>query len=403
MNEEWVETTLGEVATWGAGGTPKAGDPRYYDGGTIPWAVIADVQDDYISITEKSITEEGLRTIGHHAPEGSVLVTMYGTIGRVAITAMPMATNQAIAWGIPNLDLTSPEFLFFWLRSYQPQLDRMARGATQRNINRAIIKDTSILLPPIPVQRRIVDLMTHLDSHLANLRAERAKAVDLVAALRNHVFRDSGLDSRTLGDVLCLIIDNRGKTPGKLGSEFVSAGAPVLSAVNVKNGFIVDSVEPRFVDSDTYQRWMKTPTIAGDVLLTSEGPLGQVAQVPDDQPWVLGQRLFGLRGREGELLNDYLLHFLSGEFGQNALISRSSGSTVRGIRQSELAKILIPLSSIPEQENVCALMNSAVATLRKLEREIQTLERARKSILDPLLNQSFKMSVVYDSLLAEVA
>ena len=172
MNDDWIETTLGEVASWGAGGTPKAGDSRYYEGGSIPWAVIADVQDGPLRVTEKCITAAGAGVIGHLAPANAVLVTMYGTIGRVAITQCEMATNQAIAWGVANEGLVTPEFLFHWLRNFRPTLDSLARGATQRNINRAILKDSPISLPPLPVQHRIVDLMAHLDNQIAGMDME---------------------------------------------------------------------------------------------------------------------------------------------------------------------------------------------------------------------------------------
>lgn len=187
LTDDWVRVTLGDIAKWGAGGTPKAGDPRYYEGGTIPWAVISDVQDGYISTTEKRITEAGLEVIGHHAPSGSVLVTMYGTIGRVAITTEALATNQAIAWGIPNANATSSEFMFYWLRNHQPELDRQARGATQRNINRAIIRSTPILLPPLPVQERIVDLMARFEGQHSDLRME----FEVLRALRAAVLSDA--------------------------------------------------------------------------------------------------------------------------------------------------------------------------------------------------------------------
>ncbi len=186
-DDGWEVTTLGDIADWGAGGTPKAGAPEYYDGGTFPWAIIGDVQDSPIRDTEKHLTEAGIKKIGHTAPEGSVLVTMYGTIGRVAITRREMATNQAIAWGVPKQEKVTAEFLFHWLRNHQPQLDALARGATQRNINRAILKSQTLALPPLPGQRRIVDVMEHLDTLNAGRSAEvlrlRSLRRDLLSSL----------------------------------------------------------------------------------------------------------------------------------------------------------------------------------------------------------------------------
>jgi type I restriction enzyme S subunit len=170
--KEWEETKLGEVARWGSGGTPRAGSPEFYEGGTIPWAVIADLRDSLLADTAKHLTSAGAALIGHLAPAGAVLVSMYGTIGRTAVAQVEMATNQAIAWGVADADRLEPLYLFYWLRNRQPILDSLGRGATQRNINREIIKGQELRLPPMVVQREVVDLVAAADDHARNLRAE---------------------------------------------------------------------------------------------------------------------------------------------------------------------------------------------------------------------------------------
>jgi len=187
-HEGWRNTTLGEVASWYSGGTPRAGDDRFY-GGSIPWAVIGDLQDSQLAATANTITEDGLAQIGGRlAPPGSVLVSMYGTIGRSAIARNPLATNQAIAWGEVLPDCVTPEYLLRWLYHQRPQLDGQARGATQRNINRRIIREFSILLPPLDEQRRIVDIISAIDD-------QASTADSLTIALRT-------LRSALLADLL---------------------------------------------------------------------------------------------------------------------------------------------------------------------------------------------------------
>jgi len=187
-HEGWRNTTLGEVASWYSGGTPRAGDDRFY-GGSIPWAVIGDLQDSQLAATANTITEDGLAQIGGRlAPPGSVLVSMYGTIGRSAIARNPLATNQAIAWGEVLPDCVTPEYLLRWLYHQRPQLDGQARGATQRNINRRIIREFSILLPPLDEQRRIVDIISAIDD-------QASTADSLTIALRT-------LRSALLSDLL---------------------------------------------------------------------------------------------------------------------------------------------------------------------------------------------------------
>src|SRR5258708_918611 len=97
--------------------------------------------------------------------------------------------------------------------------------------------------------------------------------------------------SLPLADALELLIDHRGKTPRKLGAEWLPHGVRVISAINIKDGR-VDDENVRFISRRFYSRWMPIPLAAGDVLLTSEAPLGQVAYLESETDACLGQRLF---------------------------------------------------------------------------------------------------------------
>lgn len=173
-----------------------------------------------------------------------------------------------------------------------------------------------------------------------------------------------------LGDSLEVLIDHRGKTPRKLGGDFVESGVPVASAILVKDGRL-DLTAARCVSDTLFRRWMPVATKMGDVLLTSEAPLGRVARIGTDEPLVLGQRLFGLRGRHNVLDSSYLYYALQTEQVQSDLIGRSTGTTVTGIRQSALRAVRIPAPSYPEQvalaEVLGALDDKIAANRNQLE------------------------------------
>lgn len=173
-----------------------------------------------------------------------------------------------------------------------------------------------------------------------------------------------------LGDVLEELIDHRGRTPKKLGADFVPVGVPVLSALLVTDGRIKWD-ETRFVSEDIWQRWMPVPLKRGDVLLTSEAPLGRTAVIDRDGPVVLGQRLFALRGKEGKLYNKYLHYWLRSSQGQSSLFARAQGTTVIGIRQAMLRDIDIDLPRYGKQRAIAdvlgALDDKIAANQRVLE------------------------------------
>ncbi|EEY6120672.1 TPA: restriction endonuclease subunit S [Escherichia coli] len=148
-----------------------------------------------------------------------------------------------------------------------------------------------------------------------------------------------------LEDCMDAIIDYRGKTPKK-----VDNGIPLITAKIIKNGRIQEVNE--FIAINDYDDWMvRGLPLEGDVVLTTEAPLGEVAQL-DARKVALAQRVITLRGKKGILENDYLLYLLQSSFVQNQLDGRASGSTVTGIKQSELREIILRLPPVSLQKSI---------------------------------------------------
>ncbi|MHC9564247.1 restriction endonuclease subunit S [Corynebacterium diphtheriae] len=177
-----------------------------------------------------------------------------------------------------------------------------------------------------------------------------------------------------MGELLEALIDHRGRTPKKLGTDFVANGVPVLSAQLVTNGFI-DWSNTRFVDQQTFELWMPQKLKKSDVLLTSEAPLGRTAILNREQNVVLGQRLFALRGKRGVLDNHYLHYWLRSDKGQAVLTSHAQGTTVIGIRQSSLRSISVDLPSITTQKAIADVLGA-------LDDKIAANQRVQESGLD---------------------
>ena len=156
----------------------------------------------------------------------------------------------------------------------------------------------------------------------------------------------------TMEDALAAIIDYRGKTPKKSDT-----GIPTLSAKSVRNNYI-DYSECYCISEAEYKRFMVRgfPQV-GDVLLTTEAPMGVVARLDRDDV-AIAQRLLTLRGKEGVLDNDYLLYLLQSPYGQALLKARETGTTVTGIKQSEFRKITVRLPEYGVQKRISKLLRT---------------------------------------------
>jgi type I restriction enzyme S subunit len=171
-----------------------------------------------------------------------------------------------------------------------------------------------------------------------------------------------------MDQILDKIIDYRGKTPKKS-----SSGIRTLSAKSIKHGRI-DYDHTYFISAETYRKWERrgTPEV-GDVLLTTEGPLGELAQL-DNRNVAIAQRLLTLRGKEGELDNSYLKYALMSSLGQNELLSRATGTTVQGIKQSEFRKVLIAKPPFEEQVVIAKILSGLDSKIDLNDRMSNTLE-----------------------------
>lgn len=184
-----------------------------------------------------------------------------------------------------------------------------------------------------------------------------------------------------LKEVLELVIDHRGKTPKKLGFEdFYESGHPVLSAKHVKTAGLANTDSFRYANKTMYEKWMKEPVQQGDIILTSEAPMGETYYIDGSVKYVLGQRVFGLRPKKELIEPLYLLAWLSSHKGQARLRARATGSTVQGIKQAELLKIEIELPPLAVQKIISANV-SALSSKIQLNNQInKTLEQMAQAI-----------------------
>jgi type I restriction enzyme S subunit len=185
-----------------------------------------------------------------------------------------------------------------------------------------------------------------------------------------------------VGEICSQILDRRGVTPIKLGGDFIGTpGKRVISAKSIKSNRVdLGADEERYVSDEIYKKWMKTPLLAGDVLLTSEAPVGNVAYIKETQEWCLGQRLFCLRPNTQIADGRYLFYALQTQDARWDIDARSTGSTVSGIRQTELVKIVVPLHSIDRQKAIAHILGTLDDKIELNRKTNETLEAVAKAL-----------------------
>lgn len=177
---DWTARTLEQISSRiTSGGTPTSGSPRYYvEYGGLPFAKTEDLtraKTKFVSECELQISDSALKeTAAKKYPPGTILISMYGTIGLTKIARMELAANQALCALIPPF-ACSRDYLYHHLDYVRPEWLKHSGQTTQANINGAAVRAHQVPLPSIGEQRRIAEILDALDTAIHETEAIIAK------------------------------------------------------------------------------------------------------------------------------------------------------------------------------------------------------------------------------------
>ncbi len=197
---------------------------------------------------------------------------------------------------------------------------------------------------------------------------------------------------KELGEVVSEIIDYRGKTPKKLGGDWSESGIMALSAMNVKQGRLVNLEKAKFVSEELYKKWMKSEVEKNDILMTSEAPLGEAYCLAEKKKICLSQRLFCIRANPNIIKPSVLFYAIRSPAIQNQLHARATGTTVAGIRQSALRKISVLIPPLQLQSKAESVLGTLISTRETLDKKNINLRQTRDLLLPRLISGELDVS-----------
>ena len=180
-------------------------------------------------------------------------------------------------------------------------------------------------------------------------------------------------------------VDYRGKTPSKSDS-----GVFLVTAKNIKQGYIDYDISKEYIPNEIYEDAMRRgkPKL-GDVLITTEAPLGNVASI-DKENIALAQRVIKLRGKNGLMQNLFLKHRLISPQFQNEIDKKGTGTTAKGIKGSELHQIVISFPICSEQTKIATFLTAVDEKLTQLKKKKTLLEQYKKGVMQKLFSQELR-------------
>ena len=339
---------LGEICDFISGGTPSKSKNEYWKNGNIPWIKISDFKEKYIKYSDEKITKNGLENSSAKLlKKGTILYTIFASVGKVAILDIEATTNQAIVGvNLKENNLVDKDFLYYFLCSIENNIKRQARGVAQNNINISILKNVCIPILPISSQKNIVKTLMRLENILENFKQKKI----LINFLNKSLFTKYSIGEKESIANLCYVKARIG-WQGLTKKEYLSNGEYYLiTGVDFKNEKI-DFKNCFYVTKERYNQDENIKVKINDILLTKDGTIGKVAIVDKlEKPATLNSGVFVLRPKVNNLNVTYLMHSLISEDFKKFIDDIKIGATVPHLNQAALLKYKLTLPPIELQK-----------------------------------------------------
>ena len=193
--------TLDSLCKVASGGTPSRSKKEYWDGGDIPWIKIGNIKSKVVSNADEYITEAGLNNSSAKLfKKGTILYTIFATLGEVGILDFNACTNQAIAGiSIEKPEKITTDYLYYYLKSKKAEVNQIGRGVAQNNINLSILRKFSIPLRDIEDQKTIVGSLNKVESIIEKQKRQLERLDELIKARFVEMFGMPGTDPFSYG------------------------------------------------------------------------------------------------------------------------------------------------------------------------------------------------------------
>lgn len=391
----------------GSGSTPKSNNRSYYENGTIDWINTGDLNDEYLYKTKNKITEIALNensALKIH-PKNSLVIAMYGaTIGKLAITKMSAATNQACCvLNEPiNLDI---KFMYYWFLTSRDDIIHLASGGGQPNISQNLIRNLFVFFPESQnEQKRIVAYLDKKTYKINSLISDKKRLIELLEEKRQAIITETvtkGLDPNVK------MKDSGVEWIGEIPEHWEVVSLKYLTNHNLKYGAnesaidnktdgwryirITDIDEKGNLKEDT--RKTLPEEIAenyalseGDILFARSGAtVGKTYIHETDKKSCYAGYLIRYRANKNKLMPKFLYFYTQSNIYVNWIKEQLIQATIENVSAEKYANFKILLPTRHEQEEIVKSiqknLNQNSRLINYLQEQIKKLKEYRESLI----------------------
>ena len=376
---------LGEICDVVSGGTPSRATAEFWDGGTIPWIKIGNIQRKYVDEADEYITQAGLEgSSAKMLSAGTILFTIFATLGEVGILTIEACTNRAIAGiTIKNQSDILTDYLYYFLKSQKSCIAALGRGVAQNNINLSILRNFEVPIPDLPMQKQIVAILDKT-AKVVEVRQQQLQQLDeLVKARFVELFGDGNHPHIALID---LIIEGAGLSYGIVQPGDDGTGdMGVLRPVDMVDGKI-STASIKYIDRSIGDGFKKTELYGDELLITVRGTTGITALTDIRFNGMNVTRGIAVVRYDRNKINPvYLNAYLNTDESQRYIQEHTRGATLQQINLSDLRvqQIMVPPLALQEQ------MAAFIEQTDKSKSVVQKALDEAQLLFDSLMQQYF--------------
>ncbi len=380
---------LGDICMIQSGGTPSRSQLDYWNGGTIPWVKISDFDGKYLHATEERITENGIKCSSAKLfRKGTVLYTIFATLGEVSILDIDATTNQAIA-GLTILDdAVETDYLYYFLCSLKDYVNRIGRGVAQNNINLSILRNIEIPIPTHDKQKEIVQKLDSVSELIQHNRQQLSKLDDLVKSRFIELFGD--LANPMCPHPQCRLVDACvepddikcdpfGTQLSK--DEYQQEGVAVWEIPHINSGF---AIQPTHYLTPQKAKELSAYTLEpGDIAMSRKGNVGKCGLYPAGyEIGIIHSDVLRIRVDHQRVHPCFMMHQLhySGAI-QKQIEMVSSGAVMAGINVTKLKQIVVHIPDYSLQNQFSAFVEQTDKLKLAVKESLGKLEILKKSLM----------------------
>ncbi len=388
LPEGWKIMKLMDVAeNISAGGTPAREKKEYWLGGNISWLKISDMKSAYINKTEENITKEGLENSSAKLfPKGTLVYSIFATLGAIGILEIDATTNQAIAGIIPKEEIISTKYLYYCLQAERDKILAKKSHATQDNLNLTILRNHEIAVPPLPIQKKIVSILERAKKAKEWRKEADELTDDFLKAVFMEMFFDRGKFSTV--KIKDVVVETENENPEKTYPNNVFEYVDI-SSIDNKQGKIVNS--NKILGRDAPSRAKQKIKFNDLVISTVRPNLNSVALVPKElDQQICSTGFCVLRADLKKVLPEYLYRISRSNQFIESMNKIAKGASYPAVSDKDILNYDIPLPPIELQQKFASIVKEIEAMKEQQKHSKEQID----NLFNVLMQKTFKGELV---------